>query len=417
MMEQDSNPTVDLVISNASELLTCAPDPADDVGCIRGGGLAINNGLIVGVGDVSGYSARRHIDASGKVVLPGFVDSHTHVLFGGDRAAEYAAKVGSTTVPKDASVGITGTMSDTRSLSVEELVAQALPRVRQMIATGTTTFESKTGYGLSTDAEWRLLQANKLLSDASEARLVSTYLAAHAIEPGRDANDWTAEIVAQLPEVAAAGLAQFNDVYCDAGYFSLEQSELILETGLEHGLAAKIHLDAYSHTGAAKLAARLGAVSVDHLNHTTDAELELLATAGVTGVYMPCLEYAVNHDHPLDPLRLQRAGMEIALATDICPGCWTTSMHTAIAMACRTGGMAVTAAIRAATRGGAMALGLGEHIGSLTVGRQADVLVLDIPSHQHLAYRLSGSPISAVLINGNVVGGTEPLAQDHTRAV
>lgn len=403
MVEKDLNEIVDLVISNASEILTCAPDAADDVGCIRGGGLAINDGLIVAVGDISGYSGRRHIDASGQVVLPGFVDSHTHVLFGGDRAAEYAAKVGSTPIPDGASVGIVGTTTDTRTLTTEELVAQALYRVRQMIATGTTTFESKTGYGLNRASEWRLLQANEILADASEARLVSTYLAAHAIEPGKNADDWTAEIVAQLPEVAAAGLARFNDVYCDEGYFNLEQTELILQTGLEYGLSAKIHLDAYSHTGAAELAARVGAVSVDHLNHTTDAELERLAEAQVTGVYMPCLEYSVNHSHPLDPRRLQRAGMEIALATDICPGGWTTSMHTAIVMACRTGGMTIATAIRAATRGGAMALGLGDQVGSLTVGRHADVLVLDVPSHEHLAYRLSGSPVTAVISEGNIV--------------
>ncbi|MER5387788.1 imidazolonepropionase [Saccharopolyspora sp. NPDC002686] len=393
---------VDLVITDAAELLTCAPDAPDLIGRVRGGGLAADGGRIVAVGDVSGYRGRRVIDASGKVVLPGFVDSHTHVVFGGDRAAEYAAKAAGTSPPAGATVGITGTMADTRALSVAELVQQALPRVREMVASGTTTFESKTGYGLSRESEQRLLVANALLAEAADARLVSTYLGGHAIEPGRDPEEWTAEIIAQLPEVA--GSAAFNDVYCDDGYFTPAQAERILEAGLAHGLAPKIHLDAYSRTGFAEVAARLGVVSADHLNHTSDAELEVLAEAGAVGVYMPCLDYAVAHPKPLDPARLQRAGMEIALATDVCPGCWTTSMQTAIVMACRTGGMSVAAAIRAATLGGARALGLGDQIGSLTAGREADVLVLDIPSHEHLAYRLSGSTVDSVVRAGTVVG-------------
>ncbi|WP_270256401.1 imidazolonepropionase [Kocuria marina] len=412
MAEQIPVRTVDLVIADAAELLTCAPDATDLIGCVRGGGLAVDDGRIVAVGDVSGYRGRRRIDASGKVVMPGFVDSHTHVVFGGDRAAEYAGKVAGAPPPEGAAVGITGTMADTRALSAEELVDQALPRVRQMLAAGTTTFESKTGYGLSREAEWRLLEANARLASAVDARLVSTYLGGHAIAPGRDPEQWTAEIVAQLPEVAAAGLAAFNDVYCDEGYFTPAQTERILAAGLEHGLVPKIHLDAYSHTGVAPLAARLGAVSADHLNYTTDAELEQLAEAGVTGVYMPCLEYAVAHPRPLDPTRLQRAGMEVALATDVCPGCWTIGMETVIVMACRAGGMSVPAAIRAATRGGALALGLGERVGSLTVGRDADVLVLDVPSHEHLAYRLSGSPVDAVVRAGAVVSGARTPAEE-----
>ncbi|MEO6201094.1 MAG: imidazolonepropionase [Cryobacterium sp.] len=395
---------VDLVVTGAAELLTCAADATDLIGRIRGGGVAVDGGTIIAVGDVSGYTGRQTIDAGGKVVMPGFVDSHTHVVFGGDRACEYAAVVAGQQPPVGASVGILGTMADTRSHTVDELVDAAARRIREMISSGTTTLESKTGYGLDTASEERLLAVNARLDSLLPARIVSTYLGAHAIDPQRDAEDWTADIVAQLPDVARQG-AVFNDVYCDAGYFTLDQSRRILEQGARYGLAAKIHLDAYSHTGAAALAAEVGAVSADHLNFTTDAELRALAEAGVTGVYMPCLEYAVKHPAPLDPLRLYAAGMEVALATDVCPGCWATNMHLAVAMACRTGGMSIAQALRAATYGGARALGLAGSVGSLEPGMAADLQILDVPSHEHLAYRIGRNSTETVIIGGAIVQG------------
>ncbi|WP_125610375.1 imidazolonepropionase [Specibacter cremeus] len=395
---------VDLLITDAAELLTCAGDAPDLIGRIPGGGVAVDGGTITAVGDVSGYRGRREIDARGKVVMPGFVDSHTHVVFGGDRACEYAAVAAGQAPPAGVSVGILGTMADTRSQTVEDLVEAAADRIREMIDSGTTTLESKTGYGLSIAAEARLLEVNARLEEQLPARIVSTYLGAHAIDPQRDPQDWTEDIVAQLPDVAAQGAA-FNDVYCDAGYFTPDQSRRILEAGARHGLRPKIHLDAYSHTGAAALAVDVGAVSADHLNFTTDGELRALADAGVTGVYMPCLEFAVRHPAPLDPRRLYDAGMEVALATDVCPGCWTTSMHLAVAMGCRTGGMSIAQALRAATYGGACALGLAGTIGSLAPGMAADLQVLDVPSHEHLAYRIGRNSTETIIIDGAVVKG------------
>ncbi len=395
---------MDLVVTGAAELLTCAADAADLIGRIPGGGVAIDGGNVAAVGDVSGYRGHRTIDARGKVVMPGFVDSHTHVVFGGDRACEYTATAAGRKPPAGASVGILGTMADTRSQTVDQLVDAAALRIREMIASGTTTLESKTGYGLDTASEERLLAVNARLASLLPARIVSTYLGAHAIDPRRDPEDWTVDILAQLPNAARQG-AVFNDVYCDAGYFSLDQSRRILELGVQHGLAAKIHLDAYSHTGAAALAAEVGAVSADHLNFTTDVELRALADAGVTGVYMPCLEYAVKHPAPLDPRRLYDAGMEVALATDICPGCWTTSMHLAVAMGCRTGGMTIAQALRAATYGGARALGLAGSVGSLAPGLAADLQILDVPSHEHLAYRIGRNSTETVIIGGVIVQG------------
>lgn len=393
---------VDLVVEGAAELLTCAAGEPDLIG-LTSGGVAVDGGRIVAVGDVSGYVGRQVVDASGKVVLPGFVDAHTHVVFGGSRAEEYAATVARREVPPGATRGITGTAETTRALGVPELVAQAAPRLRDMLAQGTTTVESKSGYGLQTEAEWRILEANRELSDELPLDVVSTYLAAHAFPPDVAPDTWVEQILRQLPRVAAAGLAEFNDVYCDTGYFDLAQTRRILEVGLEHGLRVKLHLDAYSHTGAADLAVELGAVSVDHLNHTTPAEAARLAEAGTVGVYMPCLDYAVAHPDPVRARELAALGLELAVATDVCPGCWATSMPLAIAMACRSGGLSVEQAIRGATYAGARALGREEAVGSLVPGLRADLLVLDLPSHEHLAYRLGGNPVATVIKDGQVL--------------
>lgn len=393
---------VDLVVTGAAEVLTCAAGAPDLIGS-TGGGVAVHEGRVVAVGDVSGYVGGRTLDATGKVVMPGFVDAHTHVVFGGSRAREYAATVAGLPVPAGATRGIVGTATATRELGVEALVAQARPRLEEMLAHGTTTAESKSGYGLTVPAEHRILQAGRELDEELPLDVVSTYLGAHAFKPDVAPATWVEQILRQLPRVAADGLAEFNDVYCDDGYFDLTQTRQILETGLEHGLRVKLHLDAYSHTGAADLAIELGAVSVDHLNLTPLDEIRRLAEAGITGVYMPCLDYAVAHPQPVQARRLVEEGMELALATDVCPGCWTTSMQLVIAMACRTGGLSVPQAVRAATHGAARALGRADRVGSLVPGHQADLIVLDIPSHEHLAYRLGRNSVETVVKNGRIL--------------
>ena len=211
------------------------------------------------------------------------------------------------------------------------------------------------------------------------------------------------QIVDVIPEIAQRGLAEFCDVYCDEGYFDLAQTGRILAAGVTFGLAPKLHLDAYTHTGAAALAIEMGAISVDHLNFTTDSELSALAEAGIVGVYMPCLEFATAHPRPLDPRRLIRAGMELALATDICPGCWVSDMQLAVAMACRTGGLSVARALRAATYGAARSLGRQKSVGSLTPGMRADLIILDVPRHEDVAYRVGHNAVSRVIVNGVVL--------------
>lgn len=398
---------VDLLVTGAAEVLTCAAGAPDLIGS-TGGGVAVADGRIVAVGDVSGYAASSVVDARGGVVMPGFVDAHTHVVFGGSRAVEYAARCAGEQPPAGALVGITGTMAATRAAGRVELERQSVARVREMLAHGTTTVESKTGYGLDVATELATLEINRAVPHQVPVDVVSTFLGAHAFPPGADHAAYVAQVVELTAEVGHRGLAEFCDVYCDAGYFDLAQSERILRAGLEAGLATKVHLDAYSHTGAADLAIEVGATSVDHLNLTTDAELARLGRAGVAGVYMPCLDYAVKHPHPLDPRRLLDSGVELALATDICPGCWTTSMQLAIQLACRTGGLSGAQALRAATLGAATALGRADRVGSLEVGKQADLIVLDVPGHEEIAYRLGRNNVTTVVRYGAVVHDAWP---------
>lgn len=398
---------VDLLVTGAAEVLTCAGDAADLIGRIPAGEVAVLDGVVAAVGNLSGFTANTVVDASGGVVLPGFVDAHTHVVFGGDRAAEYAARVGGAEPPAGAAVGIVGTVARTRTASHERLRRDAHERVAEMLAHGTTTVESKSGYGLDGDTELTQLRVNAQLSARLPVDLISTYLGAHAFPPDVSAARYVDKIVGLIPDVAAAGLAQFCDVYCDDGYFSLDQTRRILEAGVAAGLRPKLHLDAYSHTGAADLAIDLGAVSADHLNYTEPRELERLAAAGVVGVYMPCLEYAVQHPRPLNARAVAASGIELALATDICPGCWTVSMQLAIAMACRAGGLSVAQAIRAATYGAARALGRDD-LGSLVPGSQADLIILDVPTYEHVAYRLGRNNVRTVIKRGVVVRGEQP---------
>lgn len=399
--------TVDLLVTGAAEVLTCAAGAPDLIGSTSGG-IAVDDGRIVAVGDVAGYTGRRVVDARGGVVMPGFVDSHTHVVFGGSRAQEYAARCAGLEPPAGAVVGITGSMTSTRAAGRATLERDTSARLREMLEHGTTSVESKSGYGLDVTTEILTLETNRVLEEQVGLDIVSTFLGAHAFPPGADHAAYVDEVVELTAVVAERGLADFTDVYCDAGYFDLAQSERILRAGVEAGLPAKVHLDAYSHTDAAALAIELGAVSVDHLNYTTDAELARLGAAGIAGVYMPCLDFAVGHVRPLDPRRVVAAGMELALATDICPGCWTTSMQLAIQLGCRIGGLSAPQALRAATLGSAAAVGRAERVGSLEPGKQADVIVLDVPSHEEIAYRLGRNNVATVIRHGQVVRDTRP---------
>lgn len=395
----------DLLIANAAQLLTCSADAPDLVGMTPGGSVAVTEGRIEAVGVIDGGSARQVLDATGMVVLPGFVDSHTHVVFGGSRVDDYLARATGRPLPGGAPAGILGTVAQTRQLDAEALFTQSRRRVEQMLAHGTTTVESKSGYGLQPETELRLLQVGRRLAAALPVDVVNTFLGAHALPPEVDRDEYVDQVARLAAEAGRRGLAEFCDVYCDDGYFTAAEAKLILDAGLAAGLAAKLHLDAYSHTGAAGLAASIPATSVDHLNHTTPAELKVLAEAGVVGVYMPVLDFAAANPHPTSPGAIIGAGMELALATDACPSAHVLSMQLVIAFACRLGGLDVARAVRAATLGGARAIGMADRTGSLEPGKQADIVLLDLPRYEELGYRIGGNAVHTVIKRGEIVAG------------
>ncbi len=407
-----TKPRAELVVRNASELVTCTGDA--DLGIVRGGAVAVAGGEIIGVGTWTDLAAAidlesaEVIDAAGHVVMPGFVDCHTHVVFGGSRVDEYTARLTGANLDAlratGAPVGIVGTVSATRALGVDGLVAEALPRVEEMLLAGTTTIESKSGYGLETGAELDMLRANREIARRLPVDIVSTFLGAHAVPVGVERARYVDTVVEEMiPRVAAEGLAEFCDVYCEPGYFDTGDTERILEAGLAAGLMPKVHVDQYSHTGAAGIVAQLRCVSADHLNYTTPEEMKLLGQAGVVGVLMPSIDFAVDHPRLADGRRMLAAGMWIALATDICPGGWMPSMQLVVALACRFYRLSPAEAILAATAGAAAAISQPGRVGSLQPGALGDILILDVDRHEDIAYRFGRNAVRTVVKRGQVV--------------
>ena len=398
-MEPADRPGADLIISGASEVITCVSVPGDSLGRISGGVVAVAGDRIVDVGPAEAVANRVDlagalvVDAGGGVVAPGFVDCHTHLVFGGSRVQEYAATVRGELDAFRAERPVTGilaTVEMTRAASVEELTEDAAARLGAMFAHGTTTVESKTGYGLSPEHEMKMLEVNRRLSAGQPVDVVSTFLGAHAIPPGTSRRRYTDQLVGEMiPTVAEAGLASFCDVYCDEGYFTVEDSRRILEAGLDAGLGAKIHADAYSSSGGCELAVELGAVSADHLNHTDRRSMTRMAERGVVGVVMPALDFAVAHPRPFDARGMLASGMTLALATDLCPGCWVESQQLVMALAARLYGLPADVALRAATVGAAQALALDDR-GLLQPGMLAD-------NSQEFFYALTHNYLISVL--------------------
>ncbi len=405
-------PRADLVIADAAQLVTCAGDEYD-AGVVAGGWLAIAGETILAAGGraaveaAADCSAAEVVDARGKVVAPGFVDSHTHLVFGGSRVDEYAAKM--TTSDMDAirargiGVGPMETVSRTREATSLELLAQSAVRLSGMLAAGTTTVESKSGYGLATETELELLRVNRALDAASPVDVLSTFLGAHGFPP-EVARDRYIDILCEemTPLIAQEGLAEFADVWCDDGYYTAEESRRILEACRAAGMEPKIHADAYSYIGGTDVAAEMRMVSADHLNFTPPEVMEKMAAAGVVGVIMPALDFAVRHPRPFDARTLIAAGMTLALATDICPGCWAESQQFVMALACRLYRMSPAEAVWAATAGGARALALDDR-GVLAAGKLADVQIWDVPQYEHAIYRLGGNVVERVYKRGELV--------------
>jgi imidazolonepropionase len=405
-------PRADLVIQGASEVLTCAGGPADPLGRIPTGVVAIGGETILAVGPEEDVwaavdlSAAETVDAGWGVVAPGFVDAHTHLVFGGSRVLEYAARLTRTREEVETlgiPVGIMATVEMTRAEDADSLLLAAAARLDAMLAHGTTTAESKSGYGLDPRTELELLHVNRLLDEAHEIDVVSTFMGAHDFPPGISRAAYVDQVIDEMiPRVAHSRLARFCDVFCDEGYFTVEQSRRILEAGAQVGLAPKIHADQYADVHGADLAADLGAVSADHLNFSAPGGLRRMAAAGVTAVLMPLMDFAVRHPRPIRAREWVDAGLRIAIGTDLCPGGYAVSMPLAVQFACRVNGLSPAEAMTAATLGSAVACGLPDR-GALEPGRLADVQIWDVATLEDMVYRIGHNPVRSVIKNGKVV--------------
>jgi imidazolonepropionase len=414
---------VDLFIHSAAQLLTLASEgpkrgaAMGELGIVEDGAVAVKDGLIALVGltaEVRGQvTVAEEIDAAGKVVMPGFVDPHTHLVFAGHRADEFELRIKGATYMEimAAGGGIMNTVRATRAASLDELVAQSRERLDKMLAYGTTTAEAKTGYGLDTENELKMLEAIRRLDAEHPVDLVPTFLGAHAVPEeykGR-ANEYVDLVVEEmLPRVASSLVTHpsspFCDVFCDEGAFTLEQSRRVLEAAQALGLGLKIHADEFKPLGGTRLAVELGAISADHLVCTPEEEIEMLARSDTIAVALPGTPFGLGHHEYTPARRIIDAGGALALATDLNPGtCWCESMQLIIALACRFMEMTPAEAIAAATINAAHAVGLGHRVGSLEVGKKADALILDIPDYRHLAYRFGVNLVDKVIKGGEVV--------------
>jgi imidazolonepropionase len=360
-------------------------------------GLVIDDGVVAWIGPTAGTpAADDRIDADGAAVVPGFVDSHTHLVFAGDRSAEFEARMAGT--PYDAG-GILRTVEATRLAPIEALMRASRLRAREMTASGTTTVEVKSGYDLTTEGERRLLDVAAGITDET------TFLGAHAVPEGFAARrDEYVALVSGAMLARCSPAARWADAFCDIGAFSVEESREVLVSARRAGLGIRLHGNQLGHTGGIQLAVELGAASVDHCTFVSPHDVELLAGSGVVATLLPAAEFCTRSPYP-DARALLAAGVTVALATDCNPGSsYVTSMAFVIALAVRELRMTVDEALHAATAGGASALARSD-VGRLGIGARGDLVVLAAPRAAHLAYRPGSPVVCAVVKGGEVVAG------------
>jgi len=429
---------IDLIIHSAAQLLTIAADAPkrgdaqSDLGMIENGALAIRDGEIIAVGasdEIRAMATRetRMLDARGCVVLPGFVDAHTHVAFAGDRANEFEMRLRGASYLDllKAGGGIMNTVRATRAASLEQIIAETRVRLDRMLAYGTTTVEAKTGYGLDTPTELKLLEAIYELDATHPIDLVPTFIGAHAIpEEYKGRADEFVEVVVEemLPAVRGSQIAYrksqsqnsdtryairhplFCDVFCDEGAFDLAQTRKILERARAMNMPLKLHADEFANLGGAALAAELGAVSADHLMVTRRDEMKRMAEANVIAVLLPGTTFGLGKNDFANGRAFIEENVAVALGSDLNPGTsWCEAMPMVLAVATRYEKLMTAEAIVAATLNAAYASGVGERVGSLQIGKLADVLIAAVPDYRYLAYRYGTNPIRTVIKRGQLV--------------
>ncbi|GAB4223610.1 MAG: imidazolonepropionase [Kiloniellaceae bacterium] len=385
-------------------------------GAVEDAALAVADGRIVFAGPAAELPgapeslARRVHDAAGAWITPGLIDCHTHLVYGGDRAREFELRLTGASYEEIAKAGggIRSTVEQTRAASEDELYAQALPRLQDLLAEGVTTVEIKSGYGLTLEHELKMLRVARRLGESAPVTVKTTFLGAHAL-PGefdRRPEDYIDAVVAMIPEVAASGLADAVDAFCERIAFYPEQVARVFEAAEAAGLPVKLHADQLSDLKGAALAARFGALSADHLEYTNGEGVRAMALMGCVAVLLPGAFY-VLHETRLPPVEaFRKAGVPIALATDCNPGSSPiSSLLLILNMACTLFRLTPEEALAGITRNGARALGLGETHGTLEAGKAADVVLWNIRHPAELAYRIGHNPCRQVVKDGKIVRG------------
>ncbi len=412
----------DMLLTNIGQVATLEgnsehPKTGADLGelsIIESGAIAMKDGIITAVGPTAEVLAHitempdlPPIEFPNMLATPGFVDSHTHLVFGGSRENDFAMKLAGKTYMEilDAGGGILSTLRATRAATQKQLTSNAFSYATGMLSMGTTTIEAKSGYGLNTKDELKMLKATDALRKRMPLGLVSTFLGAHAIPPefiGRPDNYVDLIINEMIPAVTKAGLAEFCDVFCEKGVFGVDQSRDILQAARCSGLKLKVHADEIVQLGGAELAGELKAVSADHLLMASDDGLEAMHKAGTIATLLPATAFSFNANYA-DARKMIDMGLPVALATDFNPNCANESMFFTIALACYKMKMRPREALSAVTINAAHAIDRGKTLGSLEVGKRADILILDCPNPEYLTWRFGVNLVHTVISNGQVV--------------
>lgn len=402
-----------ILLKNCRELLTVEENAKDLIGLNKNISLLIEDAKIKKIGAYEKLkeeilsSTFQEIDCSNKVVMPGYVDCHTHLIFGESRVDEYVA---SFTMNKEEiknkipRTGLEASIFSTRNSTDEELINSSLVKLNRMLKHGTTTVEIKSGYGIDKDTELRLLKLINILKEKTPQTILSTYLGAHYFDTEMGKEKYIDFMIKEvMPIIKKENLAQFCDVWCDDGYYTAKDCYKILKAGLENNMLPTLHTECYSAIGGAKVAAELKAANVGHLNYLSLEDIGLLKESDVVGVLIPSTDFSVNHKKPFDPKPMLDKGMTIAIATNLNPGNWVEDMNISMILACRNHKMSENEAIRAATLGGAKALRIDKDYGLLEVGKFADIQIRNSDSYKNVVYKFGVNEVEHVIKRGKII--------------
>lgn len=413
---------VDTLIVNISELVTLAGQndrprrgqALSDLGLVQGGAVALAGETIVAAGpqaqvleSIKQTPDTRVIDAAGCTVTPGLIDPHTHLVFGGTREYEFVQRLEGKSYAEilAAGGGIHNSVTMTRQATREQLAANGRLALKRMLANGTTTLEAKSGYGLDLETEIKQLEAIAQLAQEGPQEILATFMGAHAVPKGQDGDAFVDDLIARiLPEVARRGLARYCDVFCEKGVFTPAQTERICLAAQGHGLGVRIHADELNDLGGGALAVKLGAASADHLLMTGDDSIQALASSNTVAVMLPGTPFFLGMAERAPARRMIEAGVAIAIGTDFNPGSsFSESMPMMMTLAALHLKMTPAEALAASTINAAHSLGIADRVGSLEVGKQADLVVWEIPNHAHLAYHFGVQLTRHVIKKGALV--------------